>query len=45
MIEQMIFSECSLNSDIDVIGYCSGKYKSENGTGDLLPHIDRSILW
>ncbi|CDW72284.1 peptidase m14 carboxypeptidase a [Stylonychia lemnae] len=44
-IAKLLLSECSLNTDIDIIGYCSGKYRSQNGTGDLIGYVDGSILW
>lgn len=41
----MLLTECSLNWDKDPIGYCSGKYKSNNGQGSSLQYVDHSILW
>lgn len=40
-----MLTECSLHKDMDPIGYCSGKYKSNNGLGKNLKYIDHSILW
>eukprot|EP00347_Sterkiella_histriomuscorum_P007459 403348835 len=44
-IQKLLLTECNLNRDKDPIGYCSGKYRSNDGTGERLQYIDHSILW